>query len=118
MTTVAIREASAKRSSSAVALGWALRLVAAVILLQTLFFKFTGAPESVYIFTKLSAFLGSLTAPIFGASVAAMLAQSEALSRVGSGVMELVAAILLIWPRYPWLGALLALAATGGAIVS
>ena len=118
MATVAMREASAKRSSSAVAVGWALRLVAAVILLQTLFFKFTGAAESVFIFSKLSEFLGSIAAPIFGDSVAAMLAQSEAFSRIGSGVMELVAAILLIWPRYPWAGALLALAATGGAIVS
>ena len=33
-------------------LSWVCRIVAAVILLQTLYFKFTGAPESVYIFTK------------------------------------------------------------------
>ncbi|MGE0128243.1 MAG: hypothetical protein AB7U82_09195 [Blastocatellales bacterium] len=32
-------------------LRWILRLVVAGILFQTLFFKFTGAEESVYIFT-------------------------------------------------------------------
>jgi hypothetical protein len=31
---------------------WTLRLVAAIILLQTLFFKFSAAPESVALFTK------------------------------------------------------------------
>jgi putative oxidoreductase len=118
MATVAMQEASAKMSSSATIVGWVLRLIAAVILLQTLFFKFTGAPESVYIFTKLSEFLGHLAAPIFGANVAGMLAQSEAFSRIGSGLMELVAAVLLIWPRYPWAGAILAFAATAGAIAS
>ncbi len=118
MTTAAINQASAKMSSSAVVVGWVLRLVAAVILLQTLFFKFTGAPESVFIFTKLSEFLSHLIAPLLGTNIAEMVARSEALSRVGSGVLELVAAILLIWPRYPWAGALLAFAATAGAIAS
>jgi putative oxidoreductase len=118
MATVAMQEASAKMSNSSVIVGWVLRLIAAVILLQTLFFKFTGAPESVYIFTKLSEFLSQLAIPLFGANVAEMLARSEAFSRVGSGVMELVASILLILPRYPWAGAVLALAATGGAMVS
>ncbi len=118
MTTVAMQHAGAKLSSSGVVVGWVLRLVAAVILLQTLFFKFTGAPESVYIFTKLSEFLSYIVAPIFGTNFAAMVARSEALSRVGSGIMELVAAVLLIWPRYPWAGAVLAFAATAGAIAS
>ena len=97
---------------------WLVRVIAAVILVQTLFFKFTGAPESVYIFTKLSEFLGHLAAPMLGANIAGMLARSEAFSRIGSGVMELVAAVLLIWPRYPWAGAILAFAATAGAIAS
>ncbi|HEX6881675.1 MAG TPA: hypothetical protein VF135_14990 [Terriglobales bacterium] len=118
MTTVAMQQASAKMSTSAVAVGWVLRLIAAVILLQTLFFKFTGAPESVYIFTRLSEFISHLAAPIFGTNFAAMVARSEAFSRVGSGVMELVAAALLIWPRLPWAGAILAFAATAGAIAS
>lgn len=78
-------------------LSWILRIVAAVILLQTLFFKFTAAPESVYIFTKVHA---------------------EPWGRIGSGVIELIAAILLLWPRYTWLGSLLTLATATGAILS
>ena len=76
---------------------WVLRLIAAVILLQTLFFKFTGAPESVYIFTKVGA---------------------EPWGRIGSGVVELIAAILLVMPRTSWLGALIAMGVMAGAIMS
>jgi uncharacterized membrane protein YphA (DoxX/SURF4 family) len=76
---------------------WILRLTAAVILLQTLFFKFTGAPESVYIFTKLG---------------------MEPWGRYGSGVAELIASILLLSSCHCWLGALLALGVMGGAIIS
>src|SRR5277367_4966923 len=78
-------------------LSWICRIVAAVILLQTLFFKFTGAPESVYIFTKVGL---------------------EPWGRYGSGVAGLIAAILLLTPRFAWAGALLALAVISGAIVS
>lgn len=78
-------------------LSWVLRIVAAVILLQTLFFKFTGAPESVYIFTKVHA---------------------EPWGRIGSGVIELIAAILLLTPKYTWLGSLLTLGTAAGAILS
>jgi len=76
---------------------WALRAVAAVILLQTLFFKFTGAPESIYIFTKVGL---------------------EPWGRIGSGVAELIAAILILFPPTTWLGACLALAVMAGAIFS
>lgn len=76
---------------------WIVRLTAAVILLQTLFFKFTGAPESVYIFTKVG---------------------MEPWGRYGSGVVELIAAILLLSSCRCWLGALLALGMMGGAIMS
>jgi uncharacterized membrane protein YphA (DoxX/SURF4 family) len=76
---------------------WVVRLTAAVILLQTLFFKFTGAPESVYIFTKIG---------------------MEPWGRYGSGVVELIAAILLLSSRHCWLGAVLALGMMGGAIMS
>jgi uncharacterized membrane protein YphA (DoxX/SURF4 family) len=76
---------------------WILRLVAAVILLQTLFFKFTGAPESKYIFTKVGA---------------------EPWGRIGSGVIELIAAALLLYPRTTWLGALIAVGVMTGAIFS
>lgn len=78
-------------------LSWALRIVVAVILLQTLFFKFTGAEESVYIFTTLGA---------------------EPWGRIGSGVVELIASILLLTPRTVWFGALLSLGTISGAILS
>ena len=77
--------------------GWLCRAAAAVILLQTLFFKFTGAPESVYIFTKVGL---------------------EPWGRYGTGVVELIAALLLLVRCQAWLGALLALGVMGGAIVS
>src|SRR6266487_4655330 len=78
-------------------LSWLLRIAAAIILLQTLFFKFTAAPESVYIFTKVGA---------------------EPWGRIGSGIIELFAAVLLLIPRTVWAGALLALGVMLGAIVS
>lgn len=118
MATVAIQQQDQKMSGGIVVLSWVLRLVAAVILLQTLFFKFTAASESVYIFTRLASFLSAMVTPVLGAKIGATLAGSEAAFRIGSGVMELAAAVLLLWPRYPWAGAVLALAATGGAIVS
>lgn len=90
---------------------WVCRVVAAIILLQTLFFKFTAAPESVYIFTKLGTFIHSYV-PF--ASIGAV----EVSGRIGSGIMELIAALLLLTPRFVWAGAVLAMAATGGAIVS
>jgi hypothetical protein len=71
--------------------------VAAVILSQTLFFKFTGAEESIYIFTKVGL---------------------EPWGRYGSGAAELIATILLLTPRFAWAGALLALGVISGALVS
>jgi len=73
------------------------RVVAAVILLQTLFFKFTAAPESVYIFSKVGL---------------------EPWGRIGSGVVELIAALLLFVPGYHWLGAIVAIGVLAGAIMS
>jgi uncharacterized membrane protein YphA (DoxX/SURF4 family) len=75
---------------------WICRLIAAVILLQTLFFKFTAAPESVYIFTKVGL---------------------EPWGRIGTGIVELIASALLFVPGLTWLGALLALGVMGGAIM-
>src|SRR5712692_6381712 len=92
-------------------LSWVLRITAAIILLQTLFFKFTAAPESVYIFTKLGAFIHTY---VPSASIGGV----EVSGRIGSGIMELIAAVLLLTPRFAWAGAILAMAATGGAIVS
>lgn len=84
-------------SKTKLVLSWICRAVAAVILLQTLFFKFTGAEESVYIFTKVGL---------------------EPVGRYGSGVVELIAAVLLLFQCYAWLGALLATGVMAGAIVS
>lgn len=81
-------------------ISWICRIVVAIILLQTLFFKFTGAEESKYIFTTL------------------MGAENEWIGRIGSGVMELIASILLLIPATAWLGALLALGVSSGAIFS
>lgn len=78
-------------------LSWVCRIVAAVILLQTLYFKFTGAPESVYIFTKVGL---------------------EPWGRYASGVAELFAAVLLLLPRTTSIGALLAAGVMVGAIGS
>jgi len=78
-------------------IAWICRVAAAVILLQTLFFKFTAAPESVYIFTKVGL---------------------EPWGRIGSGIAELIAAILILISATTWLGAGLALAVMAGAIFS
>lgn len=111
MSTQAI--ASMKRSTTTPLsfISWVCRIVAAIILLQTLFFKFTAAPESVHIFTKLAEFIHNHIpfAPI---------GPVEVTGRIGSGVMELIAAMLLLTPRFVWAGAVLAMAATGGAIAS
>ena len=86
-----------KTPVAVIVLSWFLRLTGAVILLQTLFFKFTAAPESVYIFTKVHA---------------------EPWGRIGSGTVELIAAALLLTPRFNWLGSLIALGIMAGAIAS
>ena len=76
---------------------WAIKLIAVIILLQTLYFKFTAADESVYIFTTLGA---------------------EPYGRIGSGVVELIASILILIPRTTLLGALMGLGTMFGAIAS
>lgn len=78
-------------------LTWIIKLTAVVILLQTLYFKFTGAEESIYIFQTLGI---------------------EPLGRIGSGVIELIASILILIPRTTLPGALLALGTMVGAIFS
>ena len=79
---------------------WVCRIVVAIILFQTLFFKFTGADESKYIFTTL------------------MGAEFEVYGRIGSGIVELIAVILLLIPSTALLGALIALGTISGAILS
>ncbi|MEM8899778.1 MAG: DoxX family protein [Bacteroidota bacterium] len=73
----------------------ALRIITAIILIQTLRFKFTAHPDSVYIFTTVG---------------------MEPFGRIGIGVLELIAAVLLLIPRTVWLGAGLALGVLAGAI--
>lgn len=72
-----------------------LRVIVAIILIQTLRFKFTAHPDSVYIFTKVN---------------------MEPYGRIGIGVLELISGILLIIPRTAWLGAIATLGIIGGAI--
>jgi|SRR5688572_15891741 putative oxidoreductase len=74
---------------------WVARLVAAIIMVQTLYFKFSGASESVYIFSTIG---------------------MEPWGRIGVGVMELVASILLLVGSTAWVGAALALGLMLGAI--
>jgi uncharacterized membrane protein YphA (DoxX/SURF4 family) len=74
---------------------WAVRIVAAIILVQTLYFKFTGASESVEIFTTVG---------------------MEPWGRIGIGIMELVASVLLLINATAWLGAVIALGLMLGAI--
>ena len=74
---------------------WALRLIAAAIMIQTLYFKFTGAPEPVYIFTTLG---------------------MEPWGRIGTGIGELIASILILYPRTTALGSLMGIGLMAGAI--
>ena len=76
-----------------------LKLIATVIMLQTLYFKFSGAQESIDLFTKVAG-------------------EHEALIRIGTGIMELIAAVLLFVPKKTWLGALLTVGLMCGAIMS
>jgi uncharacterized membrane protein YphA (DoxX/SURF4 family) len=74
---------------------WGARLVAAFIMLQTLYFKFSASDESVYIFTTVG---------------------MEPWGRIGVGVFELVASVLLLINRTAWLGAAMATGLMLGAI--
>jgi uncharacterized membrane protein YphA (DoxX/SURF4 family) len=81
---------------------WVLQLTVAVILLQTLFFKFTGAEESVYIFSTVGRYVPG----------------AEPWGRIGSGVIELIAALLLLAPATASLGALTTMGVMAGAIAT
>jgi putative oxidoreductase len=97
MTALTYSPAAPRDRAVLKAVLWLLRLIVAGILLQTLFFKFTGAPESVHIFDTLGA---------------------EPYGRIGSGVAELVASVLILLPPTAALGALLSLGVMSGAILS
>lgn len=74
---------------------WVLRVLAALIMLQTLYFKFSGAEESVYIFSQLG---------------------MEPWGRIGTGVLELIASLLILYPKTTFLGSVLAAGLMIGAI--
>jgi uncharacterized membrane protein YphA (DoxX/SURF4 family) len=74
---------------------WILRLIAAFIMLQTLYFKFTAQPESIELFTKLG---------------------MEPWGRIGTGVGELIASILILIPRTTLIGAIMGLGLMSGAL--
>ncbi len=76
---------------------WFCSVVAAGIMIETLFFKFTGAPESVYIFSKMG---------------------TEPWMRWVQGIWELLASIGLLWPRMRWAGGILTVGAMAAAILS
>jgi uncharacterized membrane protein YphA (DoxX/SURF4 family) len=76
---------------------WMMRIVAAFIMIQTLYFKFTAQPESVYIFSTLG---------------------MEPAGRIGTGLVEVAASLLLLIPRTTWIGAALGLAIMSGALFS
>jgi uncharacterized membrane protein YphA (DoxX/SURF4 family) len=76
---------------------WLVKLIPAIILLQTLFFKFSASPESVYIFTTVGI---------------------EPWGRILTGCVELIAAVLLLVPRFSFYGAFLAAGVMFGAIIS
>ena len=78
-------------------ISWILQIAVAIILFQTLFFKFTGAEESKYIFSTVGA---------------------EPWGRIGTGILELIAVVLLLIPSTVTLGAILAIGAASGAILS
>ncbi|MFI0431328.1 DoxX family protein [Mariniflexile sp. HMF6888] len=74
----------------------ALRMTVAIILIQTLRFKFTAHPDSVYIFEKVGL---------------------EPYGRIVIGILELIAGILLLIPKTIWVGAMVTLGVISGAIL-
>ena len=74
---------------------WILRVIAAVIMLQTLYFKFTAHPQSVHLFSELG---------------------MEPWGRIGTGVVECVASLLILYPRTTGIGATIGVGLMAGAI--
>jgi hypothetical protein len=78
-------------------ISWLCCLIAALVMIETLFFKFTGASESIYIFKKMG---------------------TEPWWRWGQGIWELLASICLLTPRFKWAGGILGTGAMLAAILS
>ncbi|UMB60624.1 DoxX family protein [Lutibacter sp. A80] len=73
-----------------------IRIIIAIILIQTLRFKFTAHPDSVYIFSEIGL---------------------EPYGRIGIGILELIASILILIPKTIWAGSLLTIGIIGGAVI-
>lgn len=86
-------------------LAWTLRLVPAILIGQTLLFKFSGAAESVALFSDLAT-------KAFGKP------ELEGVLRVGTGIVELITVVLLLIPKQSWIGALLVVGTMAGALAS
>jgi uncharacterized membrane protein YphA (DoxX/SURF4 family) len=84
---------------------YALRYIPAIILLQTLFFKFSGAEVSVYIFKSVDDFMQ-------------WTAVMEPYGRIFTGIIELVAGLLLLWPKQSHWGAFLSMGVIFGALMT
>jgi hypothetical protein len=78
-------------------ISWLAQIIASIILAQTLFFKFSGAPESIALFSKLGI---------------------EPYGRYFAGIFELITIILLLSNKYAWLGALIGIGMMAGAILA
>ena len=97
MNTQVISTMSRPMTTPVLIFSWACRIVAAIILRQTLFFKFTAAPESVYIFKRMG---------------------TEPWVRWVQGLWELFTSIGLLAPRLRWAGGILTTGAMLAAILS
>ena len=75
---------------------WVLRIIAALVMLQTLYFKFSGSEESVYIFSQLG---------------------MEPWGRIATGVLELIASILILYPKTTFFGSVVAMGLMSGAVI-
>lgn len=78
-------------------ISWILRISIACLYLQTLYFKFTGQPESIFIFKQLGL---------------------EPYGRICSGILELILIVLLLVPKTKIYGAFLSILIISGAIAS
>lgn len=76
-------------------ISWVLQIVAAIIMLQTLYFKFSGAEESIYIFSAIGI---------------------EPWGRYFTGAMELVAGVFLLTRKWNFIGGILGMGLMAGAI--
>jgi uncharacterized membrane protein YphA (DoxX/SURF4 family) len=76
---------------------WVLRIIAALIMLQTLYFKFSGSDESVFIFSELGI---------------------EPWGRIATGIFELIASILILYPMTTFFGSVLAIGLMSGAVIA